>query len=154
MTGTVDELYLSALHSRISDEDQQSLREFTSGDDTSGRLGTTIAAVRDPVGGIVEASDELRTELGMPEDYLNSLRIQRAQLDMDDDIQKHNTAVEQLDLESKYRDHLNSTDEAHASVRELARRVRNDEDITVVCFEKSPKWCHRHVLKEEIETLI
>lgn len=153
MTGTVDELYLSALHARISDEEQQSLGEFTT-TDTSDELGTTVAAVREPVGGIVESSDELRKELGMPEEHLDSLRKERLLVDSEDDVEQHNAAVEQLNLEDKYVSHLRTDEDARTSVRELAQRVRDDEDITVVCFEKSPKWCHRHVLKDEIERLV
>lgn len=149
MSGEVREMYLSELHSHNTSEDQMSFSEFT-GEDTD-ELGTTIAVVTDPTGGITDAADEFIPELGMPEDELNLFRSTRSELNFDDGVKRHNTAVEEVNLEQRYRDYIQSNSEAQERVSELAERVSNGETITLVCFEKDPKWCHRHILKEHIE---
>jgi uncharacterized protein YeaO (DUF488 family) len=147
-TGTVDEMYLSELHQQNTSNDQATLGSFT--DEEKTKETTTIAVVSDPTGGIVEAADEFEPDLGMPSKLLNELRKVRSQIDTDDDVRQHNEAVERLDLKQKYKDYLQS-DSAAPKVEALVERVEDGENITLVCFEKQPKWCHRHVLKEEIK---
>lgn len=152
MDGEINETYLSDLHSRRTDNNQSSFSDFTN---TSVEdIGTAIAVVTDPTGGIVENSDEFMPELGMPENELNNFRAYRSSLDVDDDVRRHNLAVEQTEIEESYREHLQSDSKAKETLREIAGRVRNGEKITLVCFEKDPKWCHRHILLEEIEKLV
>lgn len=151
MTGTVNEMYLSELHSHNSDDGQQALSQFMT-DDSTDEVGTAIAVVTDPVGGIVDASDEFIPELGMPSEKLNAIRSRRSEFeekDDVDDVEAHNMAVAEEDVEEYYRDYLDSS--AKDSVNELAQRVVDGETITLVCFEKEPKWCHRHILCEVIE---
>lgn len=144
MTGAIKQTYLSDLHARTTDDTQTGLDAFTD-DAPEDTLGTTIAVVTDPTGGIKEATDEFIPELGMPEPYLNDLRERRATLEEQGhtSIEAHNTAIDELDIEDKYTDHLEQHEEL---LDTLATRVANGETITFVCFEKEPKWCHRHTL--------
>lgn len=149
---SVNETYLSELHSRTSRDSQMSLSKFS--DSTKKDSETAIAVISDPTGGIVEVSDEYMPSLGMPEEILNEFRKTRAELDIDDDIERHNTAASQVKLEERYKKHLKENEDATKKVTELSERVQNGEDITLVCFEKQPKWCHRHILKEQVKQLL
>lgn len=149
MTGEVNETYLSDLHSRTTDENQSSFTDFVE-DAEEDDLGTKIAVVSDPTGGIVEASDEFIPELGMPENELNNFRRVRNNIDIEDDVKRHNKAVEITGIDDKYADYMDNDSKARNKISELVERVENGEDITFVCFEKDPKWCHRHSLVEKV----
>lgn len=149
MTGEINETYLSDLHSRTTDEQQMSFGDFVE-EDEEDDMGTTIAVVTDPTGGIVEASDEFMPELGMPERELNNFRSVRSDLDIEDSTDCHNKAVDITDIDEKYEEHIETDEEAVESINEIAQRVKDGEDITFICFEKEPKWCHRHVLAERV----
>lgn len=150
MTGDVNETYLSDLHSRTTDEQQSSFTDFVD-DAEEDDLGTTIAVVSDPTGGIVDASDEFIPELGMPENELNNFRRVRNNINVDDDVKRHNKAVDITNIDEKYDDYVSNDPEAQEKISELVERVRDGENITFVCFEKEPKWCHRHSLVEKLE---
>lgn len=153
MTGDISETYLSDLHSRTTSEDQMSFSDFTeTGDEDN--IGTTIAVVTDPTGGIEDVSDEFIPELGMPENELNNFRSLRSSMNIDDDIKRHNKAVEKTGIKDSYRDYIQNDNEAQEKINELVERVRQGEDITFVCFEKEPKWCHRHLLVQHIRDRI
>jgi hypothetical protein len=151
--GEVRETYLSDLHSRRTEDKQSSFSDFTNSD-VDDEIGSAIAVVTDPTGGIIEASDEFIPELGMPEKELNNFRAYRSSLDIEDSNRKHNVAVEETNLEESYRKHLRTDEEAIKKIDNLSERVANGEDITLVCFEKEPKWCHRHILVEKIESKV
>lgn len=152
MSGTIQETYLSDLHDQRTREDQSTLEAFgVSNNDESDNLGTVIAVVSDPTGGILDASDEFIQELGMPDEYLNALRVTRGEIDGEDGIEQHNRAVSELKLEEKYKSYLQNNDSAQSEVARLTSRIQDGETITIVCFEKPPKWCHRFVLKARIE---
>lgn len=150
MTGTVKETYLSNLHQRQTDQGQASLADYTPKTEKE-NLGTVISVVTEPTGGITNASDEHMPELGMPKEHLDELRQKRAEISVDNDVEAHNQAVAEINLEEKYKRHLEENEEARKALNLLADRVRHGETITIVCFEKRPKWCHRHVLKEAIK---
>lgn len=153
MTGEVSETYLSDLHSRTTDKNQASFTDFVDDAEENG-LGTTIAVVSDPTGGIVEASDEFIPELGMPENELNNFRQIRNSINIEDDIERHNKAVDMTDIDEKYSDYIDNDSEAQRNISQLAERVEEGEDITFICFEKDPKWCHRHSLAEKVRSKI
>ena len=155
MKGEVNESYLSEVHKRNKERNQTSLNEFAGGS-SSFDLGTTIAVVKEPQGGIVEVCDEFKQELGMPKEKLQDLRDKRESLDYEDadDVKTHNKAVKELNLEEIYRNYVRKNSVIQDRIDELARRVLDGETITVVCFEKQNKWCHRHVLVDEIKTRI
>lgn len=149
----IKETYLSDVHSRSKDNNQQTLSEYNN-DNGVDDLGTTIAVVSDPTGQITEVCDEYIPELGMPEDELNNFRFIRSNLDIDDDIKRHNKAAEKVELERKYKSYLNSDSNAQKRIQEICERLKDGENITLVCFEKDPKWCHRHILVDYIRSKI
>lgn len=148
MDTKISETYLSDVHSRSKENNQQTLSEYNNNDIED--LGTTIAVVSDPTGQITEVCDEFIPELGMPEDELNNFRFTRSSLDIEDDIKRHNKAVEKVELEKKYKSYLNSDSNAQEEIDKICKRIEQGENITLVCFEKKPKWCHRHILVEYI----
>ena len=148
----INESYLSEVHSHSKDEDQISFQEYTETD--VDEFGTTIAVVTEPTGGITDVCDEFIPSLGMPEDLLNQFREVRSDLDIDDDIQRHNEAAQEVQLEEQYKKYVKENEIAAAEIESLCQRVQEGEKITVVCFEKEPKWCHRHVLTDLIQEKI
>lgn len=148
MKGKIDETYLSDLHKRVSDSSQSSISRFCGLEEEE---RTFIAVVSDPTGGIKEASDEFMPELGMPEQYLNALRKMRDRIDKPS-VKSHNEAVRELELEKKYLRYIKGKHTRKLDI--LANRVECGEHITLVCFEKEPKWCHRFILMDEIKDRI
>jgi hypothetical protein len=156
MSEIVKEMYLSEIHSAQRKEEQVGLGDFTEENDTEDEIGTAISVVTEPTGGISEVCDESVPSLGMPLEKLNLLRKRRAEIQENRDVtdtEAHNQAVAELDLEEIYRNHLKQ-EHISEKVDELAERVIEGETITLVCFEKHPKWCHRHILKEELENRV
>lgn len=151
--GEIRETYLSDLHSRRTENKQSSFSDFTNSD-VDNEIDCAIAVVTDPTGGIIEASDEFIPELGMPEEELNNFRKYRSSLDIEDTKKRHNVAVEETRLEESYREYLSSNREAIEKIDNLSKRIVNGENITLVCFEKKPKWCHRHILVEKIKSRV
>lgn len=150
MTGTVSEAYLTELQ-EDTDEAQGSLFDFADND----RNETTVAVVSDPSDtGILEAVDEHIEALGMPSWKLNEFRRLRSAMTTMNSVESHNKAYEKLDMDDAYLSHLEYNEEAQEALQSLAERVAVGEDITLVCFEKSPKRCHRHVLKDRLEQLV
>jgi len=149
----LNESYLSEVYQHVSSENQTNLSNF--GASNEDELGTLIAVVQDPTGGIVDVCDEFYRELGMPQNYLNQLREKRNKLpDSLTDTETHNTAVKQVQLEAKYREYVQNSDAAKKRITQISNRIQNGETITLVCFEKPPKWCHRYVLQDVIKTKI
>lgn len=147
MTGTLDEAYLTELQERELPEGQQSLFEDYE------HTASTIAVVSKPTGGITDVCDEFLPELGMPVAALEEFQKVRAQMD-NGYGDAHNKAFDELNMASRYRNHLKLDSGAQDAVSDIVRRLSEGEDITLVCFEKAPKRCHRHILKDHIEDLL
>lgn len=139
----IKESYLSEVYSMETDSEQQTFDRYT---DTT--LGTTIAVITEPTGGITDVCDEYIPELGMPKSLLDEFRERRSSLEIEDDTKRHNKAADLVQLESKYREYLQTNDTAREKLEMLRERHKSGEKITVVCFEGRDKWCHRHVLQE------
>lgn len=145
----LDETYLSEVHSKRRDDSQSSLSNFTS-NSKKNELGTAIAVVTDPTGGILDVCDEHISHLGMPKAELNNFRSVRSDLEIEDDVKRHNKAVDITEIDEKYEKYIKNNSKAQEKISKIARRIEKGEKITLVCFEKEPKWCHRHLLVEEI----
>lgn len=148
MTGTLDETYLTALQKEQQPEAQSSLFDYSKNENNH----TTIAVVSAPNDtGILEATDEFMPELGIPSHALKDFQYIRESFNEKDPVKKHNKAFLKCGLESAYRSHLRYNTDAQDALEEIEQRLRDGEDITLVCFEKPPKKCHRFILKEFIE---
>ena len=60
----------------------------------------------------------------------------------------HDAAFEEVDFDSRYREHLRADDDAGAALAALRERVSDGEDIALICFEADDKRCRRHALRE------
>ena len=100
----IDESYLSEVHSYAKDDSQTTFQQYSESDLDS--LGTTVAIVSEPTGGITDVCDEFIPELGMPQDLLNEFREIRSELSTGSDVENHNTAAEKVQLAEKYRNYL------------------------------------------------
>lgn len=150
MTGELTDTYLSELQQTSTDTSQRRLMDFT---EANKHTPTSIAVVSKPGDtGILDACDEYIPELGMPERVLTDFHRLRAQMNEYSSVAAHNKAYEKLGLDQKYRNYLEVYEPAQRAVDELVERLARGEDITLVCFEKEPKKCHRFVLREHIET--
>lgn len=137
-TGRVRETYVAAL--------QHDLIEI----DDDARL---VGVVRRPTGWFRSAVDENRPELGPPETLLDEVKEHQEDLKMQGmcDEGAHNAAWENCSFADRYRDYLDDSPEAQATLDELAADVRDGETVVLVCFEGENKRCHRHTVAEEIE---
>lgn len=147
MTGTLRETHLHDLRQQ-STPDQSSLFDYSNNEEND----TKIAVVSDPNDtGILEHTDEHMPELGMPRWKLDEFRKIRSGFNEVDPVKAHNRAYTRLDLDDVFESHVEHHTEAKSSIEEIVKRLREGENITLVCFEGKKKNCHRHKLKEIIE---
>lgn len=147
MTGSLDTASVAEVESE-HDSGQSSLFDYSEKDDPK----TYVAVVSQPNDtGILDVTDEWMPELGMPDRKLNDFRRLREGYNTKDPVEAHNKAYVKCDLDSAFESHVKFNEEAENKVKELAERVEDGEEIVLVCFEQSPKRCHRHKLKELIE---
>ncbi len=132
-TGTLGETYAAAL--------QHGLASFPD--------ATLVGVVRRPPGWFGALTDETVRELGPPEDLLDETKTRHEDLKMAGmcDEGAHNAAWEEVGFEDRYREHLDSP-AAREALDTLEARLRDGEDLVLVCFEGDAKRCHRHVLRD------
>lgn len=148
MTGSLTESYYDEIKKQ-SCSDQQLLSDFG-----SGSSATTVAVVSKPGNtGIDKHCDEHEPSLGMPEKHLNRFHKYKSSFQSNSAISNPTKrAYDEARLDYYYHQHLQRSDEAQNALSRLVRRLENGEDITLVCFEKRSENCHRHILKEMIES--
>jgi len=150
MTGSLDTASLSEVES-THDGGQSSLFDYGEAEDPK----TYIAVVSQPNDtGILDVTDEWIPELGMPDRKLNEFRSLREGYNSHDPVECHNKAYIKCDLDSAFEAHVEFNEDAQEAVNRIADRVEHGEEIVLVCFEQSPKRCHRHKLQEIIENEI
>ncbi|MFQ3320445.1 MAG: hypothetical protein ACI8UR_000089 [Natronomonas sp.] len=134
--GTVSETYVAAIQHDLVKLDG----------------ATPVGVVRKPTGWFHGVIAENVQELGPPELLLEEVETRRDDLAMAGmcDTGAHNAAWEETDFEGRYREYLDSDDTARAALNDLRERVRDGEDIALVCFEGDDKRCHRHIIEETI----
>lgn len=130
------------------ESDQLSLQQFSSDDDP-----TTIAVVSLPQDTrIDEFCDEWKPVLGMPENDLKRFWSYKSGFNSNSAVDNPaERAYEEARLDYHYKRHIQTTDEAQKAINGIVSRLRDGEDITLVCFEDASEPCHRHVLKEMVE---
>ena len=103
--------------------------------------GILVGVVRHPMYGLEEAVDLNIPELGPPESLLEDFKQVADQVG-------HNEAVDKVDFERRYEDHLLCVQHKIASIVDL---LEDDHDVWLVCYENTnEKFCHRTLLKEHI----
>lgn len=112
---------------------------------------TLVGVVRRPPGWFRALTDENVPELGPPEDLLDETKARQEDLKMAGmcDEGAHNAAWEEVSFEDRYREHLESA-EARDALDALEARLRDGEEVALVCFEDESKRCHRHVLRDAL----
>lgn len=137
MTGTVSETYVAAIQHDLVDI----------GD------ATAVGVVRRPSGWFHGSVDENHPELGPPEALLEETKQRQEDLAMAGMCESgaHNAAWEETNFEDRYREYLNSDPDAKAALESLRKRLRDGEDIALVCFEADDKRCHREILVEFLQ---
>jgi len=111
---------------------------------------TPVGVVRRPPGWFHAQVEENHRELGPPGDLLDETKERQADLQQAGrgETAAHNAAFEETDLESRYRAYLGEDPDAESAISSLEYRVREGEDVALVCFEADDKACHRHTLLE------
>jgi len=147
MTGVLRETHYDAVRSS-HESDQSQLSEYL---DTA--TPTTIAVVRKPRDtGIDEYCDEWMPDLGMPEKHLKRFWEYRSGYRTNSAVSNPTRrAYEDANCEYHYRQHIRTSDSAQKALSAIVRRLNDEEDITLVCFEEPSEPCHRHYLKGVIE---
>ncbi|WP_122090016.1 DUF488 domain-containing protein [Halalkalicoccus subterraneus] len=114
---------------------------------------TRIGVVRQPTAGLSGSVDENRPELGPPEELMEGFERRHEDLKMRGmcDEGAHNAAWDEVGFEERYRNHL-GRDAAEEVLSELVDRIAAGERLVLVCYGKSTKRCHRHLLVEVIES--
>jgi uncharacterized protein YeaO (DUF488 family) len=135
MTGTVDETYAAAIQHDLYDGD-----------------ATRVGVVRRPTGWFRALVDENVSAVGPPEPLLDETKRRHEELKLAGmcDEGAHNAAWEETDFEPRYREFLDTDADAQAAVADLLARLRDGEDLVLVCFEGDAKRCHRRVLRERL----
>jgi hypothetical protein len=112
---------------------------------------TLIGVVSRPTERMRSVTDEIMPALGMPETWLEKYLQKRSQYRLNNGItEPGHMAYTDLELDSRYREYVQSSSEAQACIDEIVTRLDSGEHITLVCFEESGKKCHRHVLIDMI----
>lgn len=134
--GTVGETYAAALQRGLADVDD----------------ATLVGVARRPTRRLRALVDENHPDLGPPGALLEEIRSRREGLKVRGlcDEGAHNAAWEAARFESRYEDYVATADGVEKRLTELATRVREGEDIVLVCFAGENKRCHRYLLRDRL----
>mgnify|MGYP002623995262 FL=1 len=69
-----------------------------------------------------------------------------------DPVEAHNAAFEKTKFEEQYRKKIANDQEAQERMQEI-KELAKKEDVYLICYEKEPKKCHRHILIDLINKL-
>ena len=114
---------------------------------------TLVGVVRSPTHWFSPVVDENHPALGPPQTLLEQIKRRAEELEADglDDAEAHNTAWDDVDFERRYREHLNTDDDAQTAFEALHTRLLDGEGLVLVCYENTEtKRCHRTILREEL----
>jgi len=146
MTGSLLSSHYEAVRQEY-ESPQQQLSDFGDSDSS-----TTIAVTTQPKD-LGKFCDEVRTELGMPERHLKRYWAYRSGFSTNSAVDNPaSRAFEEARLDHHYRRHIQTSEQAQNALSELVCRLKEGEDLTLVCFEEPNEPCHRHILIELIES--
>lgn len=138
-TGQVTDTYVAALQHDLVDLPADTTR---------------VGVVRRPTHWLNAQVDENIPALGPPDALLDDVKDRHEALKAAGraDAAAHNRAMDTVDYDERYREHL-STPEAEAALDDLLARLESGENIALVCFENTAeKRCHRTILREVLES--
>lgn len=114
---------------------------------------TLVGVVRRPTGWFQATVDENHPALGPPEELLEAFKQRHEELREQGLVDKdaHDAAWEEVGFADRYRAHLSEDSEAQRAVAELANRLRDGQQLVLVCFENTDqKRCHRTLLEAHL----
>jgi len=138
MTGSVYDSYVAALQHDNADVPEDATR---------------IGVVRRPTPWFYGAVDENQPALAPPENLLDETKSRQAALEDEGvaDAEAHNRAMDEVGFADRYLQHVESDSDAQTALDDLESRVRDGEDVVLVCYENTDeKRCHRTALRERL----
>lgn len=138
MTGRVFDTYVAALQHDHADVP-----------DDAGRVGV----VRRPTSWLHGVVEENFPALGPPDELLDAVSSKREHLEASgvEDTAAHNRAMDAVDFDERYLDHLHQSPAAVAAFGTLVGRLAAGEDVVLVCYENTAdKRCHRTLLRRRL----
>lgn len=161
MTGTSDDASSSSDQSEIGHVDTMSLsdakQESVSQQSRLGAFGsdegtTYVGIANSERDDYLDAVDETEPRLAPPSDLFHQWYNTRGRFMSDGMLETnaHNEALDYVNYFDRFEDHLNST-EAQEALTKLTARVRDGEEIVLVCYCGGGKQCHRHPVAERIK---
>lgn len=111
-----------------------------------------IGVVRRPARWFNAVVDENVPALAPPADLLDAFQTSKEDLKLRGlcDEGAHNAAWDEVNFESRYADHLDSS-QAQAAIGNLLERLARGDDVVLVCYENAAKKrCHRTALLARI----
>lgn len=114
-----------------------------------------IGVVRQPTAWFHPQVDENIAALGPPQELLDDVKGKHEQLEAQGvpDAEAHNAALEAVDYDARYEQHLARSEAAKEAVRQIRSRISNGEDVALVCYENTEnKRCHRTLLKDVLRS--
>lgn len=146
MTGSLQESH----HEAVKEQYESEQLQLSSFSDTAS--ATTIAVTSRP-NDLERYCDEVMEELGMPEKHLKRYWSYRSGFQTNSAVNNPaKRAYEEARLDHYYRQHIKRSEKAQKALSQLVRRLRDGEDLTLVCFEKPTEPCHRYLLVDLIES--
>lgn len=139
MTGTVHDTYVAALQHDLADLPPDARR---------------VGVVRRPTSWFHGVVDENRPTLGPPGALLEDAKAREEDLAMAGlcDEEAHNAAWDELDFGERYREYLQTSDEAAVAIDDLLATLADGTDLVLVCYENTEqKRCHRTILRDVLE---
>ncbi|WP_227131950.1 DUF488 family protein, N3 subclade [Halorubellus salinus] len=115
---------------------------------------TRVGVVRRPTSWFSASVDENDRALAPVEGLLDETKRLQEDFEMRGvcEEEAHNEAWLEVDFAERYRAHLASDADAAVALDALAERVRDGEDVALVCFENTDKKrCHRTILRDVLE---
>jgi len=146
MTGSLQESHYDAVREQYESEQLQ-LSSFS-----TNPSATTIAVTSRPKD-LERYCDEVMEPLGMPEKHLKRYWSYRSGFQTNSAVDNPvRRAYEEARLDHHYRRHIKQSEKAQRALSQLVSRLRDGEDLTLVCFEKPTEPCHRYLLIDLIES--
>lgn len=137
-TGRLFDTYAAALQHDLADVPEGTKR---------------LGVVRGQTPWLAAVVDENVPELGPPRPLLDEVKDrQQTLLDRGvDDATAHNRAMDDVEYDRRYRDHIESSDAAQAAMDRIRTELDDGLDIALVCYENTDeKRCHRTILRDLI----
>ena len=143
MSGSVEHMSLNEVKREVS-SDQSRLSSF--GSDV-----TYVSIVNSTSEEFDEYTDEHMDGLTPPDDLFYQWLNEKKKLQKEEDsVTAHNTALDYVNYDERYRSYLKSGDGKEA-IEDVVDRVENGERVVLVCYCTDSKRCHREIAHERVK---